>query len=62
MAQRIGSIILPEVHQQELFDKNNNIAKTEKSNQQRPPFHLHENSLINHKDAAETASGKAPRM
>jgi hypothetical protein len=50
-----GSIILPEVHQSELFDGNNNIVKAEQSNQQRPPFHLHENSLINHKDAAETA-------
>ena len=43
------------MHQQKLFDENNNIVKTEQSNQQRPPFHLHENSLINHKDAAETA-------
>ncbi len=50
-----GSIILPEVHQQELFDGNNNIENPETSNQQRPPFHLHENSLINHRDAAETA-------
>ena len=50
-----SSIILPEVHQQELFDEKNNIVNAEKSNQQRPPFHLHENSLINHKDAAETA-------
>jgi hypothetical protein len=49
-----GSIILPEVQQKELFDGNNNIVNTEKSNQQRPPFHLHENSLINHKNAAET--------
>ena len=50
-----GSIILPEVHQQELFDEKNNITEAEQSNQERPPFHLHENSLINHKDAAETA-------
>ena len=50
-----GSIILPEVHQQDLFDEKNNIIKAQESNQQRPPFHLHENSLINHKDAAETA-------
>ncbi|HVX27892.1 MAG TPA: CHC2 zinc finger domain-containing protein [Parafilimonas sp.] len=50
-----GSIILPEVHQQELFNEKNTIIKEEESNQQRPPFHLHENSLINHKDAAETA-------
>lgn len=49
------SIILPEVLRQKLFDKNNNIIKVEKSNQQRPPFHLHENSLINHRDATETA-------
>jgi len=54
-AETPGSIILPEVHQQELFVGNNNIVNTENSNQQRPPFHLHENSLINHKDAAETA-------
>ena len=50
-----GSIILPEVHQQELFDGKNDILKAKQSNQLRPPFHLHENSLINHKDAAETA-------
>ncbi len=43
------------MHQQELFDGENNITKVEQSNQQRPRFHLHENSLINHKDAAETA-------
>ena len=49
------SITLPEVHQKEFFDGNNNIVNAEKSNQQRPPFHLHENSLINHRDAAETA-------
>ena len=49
------AIILPAVHQQGLFDEKNNIINTENSNQQRPPFHLHENSLINHKDAAETA-------
>jgi hypothetical protein len=49
------SVILPEVHQQELFNQNNNIVNSKQSNQQRPPFHLHENSLINHKDAAETA-------
>ena len=48
-------VIVPEVQHQEVFDENNNIVKTQKSNQQRPPFHLHENSLINHKDTAETA-------
>jgi len=50
-----GSIILPGVHQQELFNEKNNTINAEKCNQQRPPFYLHENSLINHKDAAETA-------
>jgi hypothetical protein len=50
-----GSIILPEVYQKELFIQNNNIVNANQSNQQGPPFHLHENSLINHKDAAETA-------
>ena len=53
--ERTSSIILSEVHQQELFDYNNNFEKAEKGNQQRPPFQLHENSLINHRDAAETA-------
>ena len=48
-------IIVPKVQQQEIFDASNNIIKTQKSNQGRPPFHLHENSLINHRDAAETA-------
>jgi hypothetical protein len=43
------------VHQPKLLVENNNIVKAEKNNQQRPPFHLHENSLINHKDAAESA-------
>lgn len=53
--EKPGSIILSEVHQKGLFNKSNNIINTEKNNHQRPPFHLHENSLINHKDAAETA-------
>lgn len=52
---RLPFIIPSKVNPQELFDDYNNILTTEKSDQKRPPFHLHENSLIDHRDAAETA-------
>ena len=56
------TIIFPEVSQPELFNEqatsNQQIKQgsdTGIQHEGRPPFHLHENSLINYRDAAETA-------
>ncbi len=60
--QMLGSVIFPEVSETELFDQKQTpeqqIKQTfgiTKQYEERPPFHLPENSLINHEDAAETA-------
>ncbi len=57
-----SDIIFPKVSQPKLFDADNSLfqqqntkTRNNTNHQERPPFHLHENSLINHKDAAETA-------
>ena len=56
-----SSVIFPEVQQCELFDADNSLSQKQNTqkridtNHERPPFHLHKNSLIQHKDAAETA-------
>ncbi len=57
-----GFVTVPQASQSELF---NQEIKTDKQlkqetdsitkHEERPPFHLHENSLINYRDAAETA-------
>ncbi len=58
----LNSIVFPEVSQPELYNQQitseQQLEKgvdTVTQHKGRPPFHLHENSLINHKDAAETA-------
>ncbi|MEP6466341.1 MAG: toprim domain-containing protein [Parafilimonas sp.] len=57
-----NAIIFPEVSQPKLLSEQTIInqqiqqgSDTTNQYEERPPFHLHENSLINHRDVAETA-------
>ncbi len=56
------SVIFPKVSEPELFDQQltpdqqiKQGINTTTQHEERPPFHLYNNSLINHKDATETA-------